>query len=86
MKPRFWFTTFGWILFGFSPAAMELAFQWRLTVFVPVNVFCSVAGAWALFKPERKPVAVCACVFLVMNMSIALILGCSQAEQMFFGQ
>ncbi len=86
MKPRFWLVTFGWILFGFSPAAVELAFRWPLTVFVPVNLLCSVAGASALFKPERKPVAVCTCVFLFMNMSVALILGCSKVEQMFFGQ
>lgn len=86
MKSRFWFVTFGWILFGFSPAAMELAFRWPLPVFVPVTLFCSITGAWALFKPERRPVVVCTCVFLFMNMSVALILGCSRVEQALFGQ
>lgn len=86
MKPRFWFATFGWILFGFAPAAMELAFLWPLVVFVPLNLVCSMLGSWMLFKPEKRPVILCACAFFFMNMSIALILGCSTVRQMIVGQ
>ncbi|MBK7997929.1 MAG: hypothetical protein IPK15_04155 [Verrucomicrobia bacterium] len=77
MKPRFWLVTFGWILLGFSPAAMELAFRWSPAIFIPVNLSCSAVGAWILFQPEKKSIALCACAFFFMNMTIALILGCA---------